>query len=86
MYNMFPERTYCVRGLFKAKSGVYFRLTKVDAGNLKCKYLNRPWSTLAVKVLRRSRDSSVDIVARLHIGQLKNQGGIVGRVKSIFRS
>jgi hypothetical protein len=50
--NMFPERTYCVRGLFKAKSRVNFRSTKVDAAKLKRKYLNRPWSTLAVKVVR----------------------------------
>ena len=30
---------------------VNFRSTKVDAGKLKREYLNRPWSTLAVKVL-----------------------------------
>jgi hypothetical protein len=50
---MFPERTYCVRGLFKAKSRVNFSTTKVDAGKLKRKYLNRPWSALAVNVLKR---------------------------------
>jgi hypothetical protein len=33
------------------KSRVNFRSTKVDAGNLKRKYLNRPRSTLAVNVL-----------------------------------
>jgi hypothetical protein len=38
----------------RQKSGVNFRLTEVDAGKLKHKYLNRPWSTLAVKVLRMS--------------------------------
>jgi hypothetical protein len=30
---------------------VNFRSTKVDAGKLKHKYLNQPWSTLAVNVL-----------------------------------
>jgi hypothetical protein len=51
---MFPERTYCVRGLFKAKEQ-NFESTKVDSGKLKRKYLNRPRSTLAVKVLRQAR-------------------------------
>jgi hypothetical protein len=41
----------CVAYL-RQKSRVNFRSTKVDAGKLKRKYLNRPWSTLAVKVLR----------------------------------
>jgi hypothetical protein len=49
---MFPERTYCVLGLFKAKEQSKFRSTKVDSGKLKRKYLNRPWSALAVKVLK----------------------------------
>jgi hypothetical protein len=49
---MFPDRNYCVCGLLKANSRVKFRLTKVDAGKLKHKYLNRPWSPMAVKVLR----------------------------------
>jgi hypothetical protein len=30
---------------------VNFRSTKVEAGKLKRKYLNRPWSTLAMNVL-----------------------------------
>jgi hypothetical protein len=47
---MFPERTYCVRGLFKAKEQ-NFRTNKFDSGKLKRTYLNRPRSTLAVKVL-----------------------------------
>jgi hypothetical protein len=48
---MFPDRTYCVVAYLRQKSKVNFRSTKVDAGNLKCKYLNQPWSTLAAKVL-----------------------------------
>ena len=40
----------CVAYL-RQKSRVNFRSTKVDTGKLKCKYLNRPWSTLAVNVL-----------------------------------
>jgi hypothetical protein len=35
----------------RQKSTVNFRATKVNAGKLKYKYLNRPWSTLAVNVL-----------------------------------
>jgi hypothetical protein len=35
----------------RQKSRVNFRSTKVDAGKLIRKYLNRPWSTLAVNVL-----------------------------------
>jgi hypothetical protein len=45
------EIIVCVAYL-RQKSRVNFRSTKVDAGKLKCKYLNRPWSTLAVNVLR----------------------------------
>jgi hypothetical protein len=41
----------CVAYL-RQTSRVNFRSTKVDTGNLKRKYLNRPWSTLAVNVLR----------------------------------
>jgi hypothetical protein len=44
------ELIVCVAYL-RQKSRVNFRSTKVDAGNLKCKYLNRPRSTLAVNVL-----------------------------------
>jgi hypothetical protein len=36
----------------RQKSRANFRSTKVDAGKLKRKYLNRPWSTLEVKVLK----------------------------------
>jgi hypothetical protein len=45
------ELIVCVAYL-RQKSKVNFRSTKVDAGKLKHKYFNRPWSTLAVKVLR----------------------------------
>jgi hypothetical protein len=41
----------CVAYLWQ-KSRANFRSTKVDAGNLKRKYLNRPRSTLAVNVLK----------------------------------
>jgi hypothetical protein len=44
------EIIVCVAFL-RQKSKVNFRLTKVDAGKLKCKYLNRLWSMLAVIVL-----------------------------------
>jgi hypothetical protein len=40
----------CVAYL-RQKSRISFRSTKVDSGKLKRKYLNRPRSTLAVKVL-----------------------------------
>jgi hypothetical protein len=48
------ELIVCVAYL-RQKSRVNFRATKVDAGKLKRKYLNRPWSTLAVKVLSANR-------------------------------
>ena len=44
------EIIVCVAYL-RQKSKVNFRSTKVDAGNLKRKYLNRRWQTLAVNVL-----------------------------------
>jgi hypothetical protein len=50
---MFPERTIVRVAYLRQKSGVNFRSTKADAGNLKRKYLNRPWSTLAVNVLKQ---------------------------------
>jgi hypothetical protein len=40
----------CVANL-RQKSRVNFSSTKVDAGRFKRKYLNRPWSTLALNVL-----------------------------------
>jgi hypothetical protein len=44
------ELIVCVAYL-RQKSRVNFRSTKVDAGKLKRKYLNRPWLALVVKVL-----------------------------------
>jgi hypothetical protein len=49
------ELIVCVAYL-RQKSGVNFRATKVDAGKLKHKHLNRPWPTLAVKVLTSALD------------------------------
>ena len=40
----------------RQKSRVNFRSTEVDASKLKRKYLNRPWSTLAVKVLNEPQE------------------------------
>jgi hypothetical protein len=51
------EIIVCVAYL-RQKSRLNFRSTKVDAGNLKRKYLNRPWSTLAVNVLTSGDGSS----------------------------
>jgi hypothetical protein len=44
------ELIVCVAYL-RQKSRVNFRSSKVDSGKLNRKYLNRPRSTLAVKVL-----------------------------------
>jgi hypothetical protein len=49
----------CVAYL-RQKRRVNFRSTKVDAGKLKRRYLDQPWSTLAVKVLK----------ALCHVGHL----------------
>jgi hypothetical protein len=49
---------------------VNFRLTKVDAGKLKCKYLNRPWSNLAVNVLIFSVRSKQRITETVDTGVL----------------
>jgi hypothetical protein len=53
------EIIVCVAYL-KQTSRVNFRSTKVDAGNLKRKYLNRPWSTLAVNVFSKKNDRQVN--------------------------
>jgi hypothetical protein len=74
------ELIVCVAYL-RQQSRVNFRSTKVDAGKLKRKYLNRPWSTLAVKVLKLN--VVVDLLASL-LQILRGWGSILSPEASYY--